>query len=252
MGRSLVNYFAVAHPSQPNYIAQIGGSTLGVTGDGVYNLPQSNLVDLMETKGVSWKTYQENYPGNCDPSAYLPATNPLYYRKHNPFISFDNIRTNAVRCAKIVNSAQLDIDLANAAFPQYSYYTPNINNDAHNTNITYAGLWLDNFLSLRLSKFPANTFVVVTWDEDDYTEANQVLTFFLDPTGSLFKQGSVDNTLYNHYSLLATIEQNWGQLFVDNNLPYVLIVLFSFGQSRSLRLKCYHFYLELDQARGVN
>jgi len=51
---------------------------------------------------------------------------------------------------------------------------------------------------------------VVTWDEDDYTEENKVLTFFLDaPRGSIFKSGSTDNTKYSHYSLLATVEDNW-------------------------------------------
>ena len=37
----------------------------------------------------------------------------------------------------------------------------------------------------------------------------QVLTFLLDPNGNIFKAGTVDKTLYNHYSLLKTVEDNW-------------------------------------------
>ncbi len=49
-------------------------------------------------------------PGNCDASTSVGT----YYRKHNPLISFDSVRNNATRCAKIVNSDQLDKDLAGA------------------------------------------------------------------------------------------------------------------------------------------
>jgi hypothetical protein len=37
----------------------------------------------------------------------------------------------------------------------------------------------------------------------------QVLTFLLDPHGSIFKPGTVDKTKYDHYSMLKTIEDNW-------------------------------------------
>ncbi len=59
-GINLSNYFGVAHPSQPNYVAAIAGLPL-VDGDKCpSNLPQTNLVDLLEAKGVSWKAYMEN------------------------------------------------------------------------------------------------------------------------------------------------------------------------------------------------
>jgi acid phosphatase len=51
---------------------------------------------------------------------------------------------------------------------------------------------------------------VLSWDEDDYTEKNQILVSLLDPQGTIFAAGSQDNRPYNHYSLLATIERNWG------------------------------------------
>jgi hypothetical protein len=204
-GRSCLNYFAIAHPSQPNYIAQAAGDTCGVTDDAVHSLSQTCLADLMEPAGLSWKLYQEDYPGNCDNRATIGR----YARKHNPFISFETVRKNATRCAKIVNSDELDADLAAGSLPQFSYYTPNMDNDGHDTSVKYAGNWLDGFLTQRSGLFPTNTLIVVSWDEDDYTEENQIFVFFLDPQATLFAPGSDDHTLYNHYSLLASIEQNW-------------------------------------------
>jgi phospholipase C len=152
---------------------------MGISDDDVHHIPatEKNLADLLDDNHVSWKLYQEDYPGNCDDDAVIGR----YARKHNQFISFDDVRLNATKCSKIVNSDQLDTDLAKNALPQYSYFTPNMDNDAHDTNITYAGKWLDQFFTNRLSKFPDSTLIVVTWDEDDYSEQNKVLTFMLDP-----------------------------------------------------------------------
>jgi len=47
---------------------------------------------------------------------------------------------------------------------------------------------------------------VITWDEDDYTEENQIFTAIW---GSMIKPNTTDSTEYNHYSLLKTVEENW-------------------------------------------
>ena len=86
------------------------------------------------------------------------------------------------------------------------YFTPDINNDAHNTDITYAGFWLDEFLSPRLDKIPQGTIILVTWDEDNYLEWNHVFALLLGPE---ITPGSHDDTEYNHYSITRTIEDNW-------------------------------------------
>jgi len=201
-GALLTNYYAVTHPSQPNYLAQIGGDFFGHNTDKNVNVSASNLVDLMEAKGISWKTYQEDFPGDCNPKAFIGN----YARKHNPFMSFDNIRNNPARCAKIVNSKELDADLAAGTLPQYSYYTPNLLDDGHNTGLGFAGQALDKFLAPRLAKFPNNTLIVVTWDEDDYLSFNHIYTALI---GDMVTPGTQDGTSYNHYSLLRTIEDNF-------------------------------------------
>lgn len=62
--RLLTNYKGVSHPSQGNYIAMITGG-VDILFDGNVDVDKKNVVDLLEQAGVSWKAYQENYPGNC-------------------------------------------------------------------------------------------------------------------------------------------------------------------------------------------
>jgi len=60
----LTDYYAVTHPSQPNYVSQLGGNYFTCTSDANCNLNKPNLVDLFDPKGVTWKAYEENYtPG---------------------------------------------------------------------------------------------------------------------------------------------------------------------------------------------
>jgi hypothetical protein len=76
----------------------------------------------LEKKDISWKSYQEDYPGGCNKEMDIG----LYARKHNPFMSFTNISKDKKRCAKIVNSKQLDKDIARNSVPQFVFYTPNV------------------------------------------------------------------------------------------------------------------------------
>jgi hypothetical protein len=63
-GKLLTNYLAITHPSQPNYVAAVGGSTHGITSDSFKRISSSSktIVDLLEAKGVSWSLYQEDMP----------------------------------------------------------------------------------------------------------------------------------------------------------------------------------------------
>jgi len=202
LGRIFTDYYAITHPSQPNYWCQVSGDYYAWTFDTNHDLPYTNLVDLFDIRPITWKSYNENFPGPC----FAGASQGKYYRKHNPFISFNNIRSNATRCANIVDSTVFDTDLTSGTLPQYMYFTPNIDNDAHDTSIAFGGKWLDAFFTPRLSKFPARTLFVVTWDEDDFTEGNQIDTFIF---GINVTKGSSDRNPYNHYSLLRTVEDNW-------------------------------------------
>ncbi|KAF9130809.1 hypothetical protein BGW39_002654 [Mortierella sp. 14UC] len=74
---TLTNYHALTHPSQPNYIASIAGDYYGLNNDLDSTIPAnySTIVDLLEPKGLTWKTYQEDMPSVYD---YLIQDNLVY------------------------------------------------------------------------------------------------------------------------------------------------------------------------------
>ncbi|TLZ88362.1 MAG: hypothetical protein E6K00_03505, partial [Methanobacteriota archaeon] len=56
---------SITNPSQPNYIAVIGGSTFGVSGDGNHpNLNHPTIVDVIENSGHTWKAFAESAGGS--------------------------------------------------------------------------------------------------------------------------------------------------------------------------------------------
>ncbi|KAF9413976.1 hypothetical protein BGZ76_004946 [Entomortierella beljakovae] len=209
-GILLDNYYSVTHPSEPNYVAVTGGDYFGMADDALYHIPSNitTIVDLLEEKSLTWKAYQQDAPTPCFTDFQF---NGLYFRKHNPFIIYDSIANNATRCNNVVPATQLDDDIAAGNLPNYSFYTPNMINDGHNTTVANASKWLDTFLPPLLNnmKFLDNTLVVLTFDEaDTYPIANKVWTMLLgDVVNSL--KNTTDSTFYTHYSLLSTIESNW-------------------------------------------
>lgn len=85
-------------------------------------------------------------------------------------MSFLNIQNNTERCRNIVNAEQnfaKDVAMG-AAAPQYMYYVPNLNNDAHDTNVTYAVTDLQMIVDIMLGnkEFMKNTLITITFDEN--------------------------------------------------------------------------------------
>jgi acid phosphatase len=208
-GQLLTNYWAITHPSQPNYVAMIFGDTMSITNSDVTDIPGRNLVDQLEENGFTWKTYQEDYPGNCYTPKYESDLH-LYGRKHNPFISADTVRTDPERCARIVPANVLTDDLAAGTLPDFSFYAPNALHNSHNTDIPTAAAWLSAFLEPKLKDptFMDRMLVVIVWDEGGGVapEPSQVSAILL---GNSVRPGSVDARRYDHYSLLRTIQQQW-------------------------------------------
>ncbi len=215
------NYHAVGHPSYPNYLALISGSTLGFTSDTQGDpLDGPTIADQLEARGLTWKQYAEDYPGNCfrgntaggmylNSFAHGIIGHP-YARKHVPFLSFASIQNNPKRCARVVDGDQFMRDARGDSLPNYSFYTPNMRHDGHDTPIDTAANWLRGFLG-RLQALPAmhdSTLVVVTFDEGippEYSE-NTVLTVML---ADSIAPGEYKQRV-THYGLLRSIENNFG------------------------------------------
>lgn len=204
-GALLTNYGALTHPSQPNYIGLVSGSTEGVPGNSSVTLSRSHIGALIEQKGKSWKSYVEGYPGGCNKKSKIGR----YVRKHSPFISFKDVQKNPERCARIVNSSELDKDFQKGQLPDFSFYVPDLDNDGHDTGIEFA----DRYMAKRFQpflddkRFTDEVLFVVTFDEGRYFSSNQVYTILVGPK---VKPGITSKTRYTHYSLLRTIEEALG------------------------------------------
>jgi hypothetical protein len=207
-GAHLASFDAVAHPSQPNYIAMISGSTHGVSTDRNVNLDGRHLGDLLEEKDYDWRAYAEGYPGNC----FLGAKHGDYVRKHVPFLSFRNVQRDSARCAKVVEASRFYADAAAGTLPEFSLYIPDLRNDGHDTTAAFADRWLRSRFEKLLAdpSFMEGTLFVLTFDENDdafdFGRRNQILTTLYGP---MVRGGSVNRDLLTHYSLLKLAEDNW-------------------------------------------
>lgn len=204
MGASLTNMTALVHPSQGNYISMISGDTFGIRNDNNIDLTSTHIGDLLEAKGLTWKVYAEDYPGNC----FLGASQGRYVRKHVPFLSFKNVSTNPARCKNIVSANRLDQDITAHELPNYSLFIPNMQNDGHNTGVAFADKWLSKRFGplLKDPKFMDGMLVVITFDESDSAASNKIYTAVF---GDSVISESTSKKAYTHYSILKTIENNW-------------------------------------------
>ncbi len=257
------NYFGVTHPSEPNYIANLGGSYFGIQDDNQFyctpalattdlncagttvnhTVTDKSLADQLTAAGKSWKGYFENLPyvspgkvvttgpGANGPYSYKwPSnTDALYASKHNPFINFAGTQG---ALSQMVPDNQLGADLLSGHLPNYSLVVPDQCHDMHGTGgcadtsgLIQAG---DQYVASTVKEVmssPAwrqgNNAIVVTWDENDYSDQGQPGTGCCgaNPGGGhvvtivITNQRShhvVDNTAYNHYSLLRTFEAAFG------------------------------------------
>jgi len=218
----LTQYYAVTHPSLPNYIALLGGDTFGINSDCsdcFINAP--SLPDLIEASGRTWKTYQEDMPQAC----FLGST-LVYAQKHNPFVYFDEIRTNPERCKRnVVPLTDLDTDINTGTLPNYIFITPNICNDAHDCPLDVTDRWLENLLARLVPALDSTAqpyLIVLTFDEGQGDHSccglpekagGRVLAVLLSPA---VKNGFQDGTSYTHYSLLKTIAESWGLAYLGH------------------------------------
>jgi phospholipase C len=228
----LTQFYAVTHPSLPNYIAMIGGDTFGITSNCqncFVNAP--SLPDLIEASGRTWKTYQEDLPEPC----FIGNTKD-YAQKHNPFIYFDPIRLNVARCqSSVVPLTALQTDIAASTLPNFIYITPNLCNSAHDCSLDVTDKWLNNILTElvpALDQQSSNYLIVLTWDEGQGNHSccglppeagGRIAVVLVSPE---VKRQFQDPTPYTHYSLLKTIAKAWGLPYLghaaEDNHPLIL------------------------------
>jgi acid phosphatase len=191
------NYTAVAHPSVPNYLALTSGQTWGVTDDSYHVLPKQDIGDELTNGGVSWRGYMEGLTGGGCLDSPLP-----YDPGHNPFAFYGGGCPD-----NVVPLTSLASDL-NGNTPFFSWISPDMCHDEHSCDVSVGDDWLRQTVGMiRQSKAWTNNGVLfITWDEDEGSADNRVLTLVVTP-----HQGHrVSNQPYTHYSLLASVEDLLG------------------------------------------
>ncbi|KAK3387563.1 phosphoesterase family-domain-containing protein [Podospora didyma] len=217
-GILLTRYYGHTHPSQPNYLAAIAGDYFGLNHDDFVRVPEnvSTVIDLLDTKKISWAGYFEDMPG---PGYMADASDDAtgngvwsYVRKHNPFVSYDSITMHGERLLNLQSFGAFHRAFVAKKVPQFCFMSPNMLNDGHNTTLEFAADWSHKFLQPLLADgaFDERTLIMLTYDESEtYSKPNQIVTLLLGSAVPSALKGTYDATFYTHYSILSTLENNW-------------------------------------------
>lgn len=176
------NWYAVAHPSLPNYLELTGGSTFGVTDDkppSQHRLHGTSVFGQLTAHGRSAVTYAQRVPAPC-----YQENAGRYAVRHNPAAYFVDSRERAA-CLKdnvplgSLTRGGLHAAVTQGRLPTYALLIPDVCNDGHDCSLAHADHWLDawmRFIESGPDFRRGRVAVVVTFDEDDHSAGNHVLT----------------------------------------------------------------------------
>jgi len=169
-----------------------------------------------------------------------------YATRHNPFVYFHSIIDDRASCERhVVGLAGLRGDLRTArSTPRYSFIVPDLCNDGHDTpcpsgepgGMVQANRFLHKWVPLirRSAAYRRDGLLVITFDESEAEDdaaaccgeqpglntpapgihgpgGGRVGAVLLSPC---IRPGTVDETPYNHYSLLRSVESIFGLPFL--------------------------------------
>jgi hypothetical protein len=238
-------YYAITHPSGPNYVAPLAGSTFTVNSDDPYwlfGVNQPSLVSQLDSAGLSWRGYYQGMPypgyrGYCYPVRCLgvPDSDTLYIAKHNGIVYFHSVNGNASELDKMRPLGDLSRTLNSGNVPNFNYIMPDECHDMHGAppvcvDSGNPGDVDDNWLVSTADAFVAQTVHEITHAQV-WRHGNNAIVINFDEGGdnagccgtnpgggralaivvtNRSANSVADSTPYNHYSLLATFERAFG------------------------------------------
>lgn len=218
------HYTAIAHPSEPNYLALTGGSTFGYTSDGncCYMISSPNVVDRLESAGLTWQAFAEDSSGSGTCSFMPPRSGD-----HFPFIDFSDMNT-ASRCSHfLTTSSPTDSEflaaLNSASPPDYVWLTPNDSDNCHDTTVSFCDAYLATLVPLILSSTMFTNqrsalFIVFDEGNDSCSTGNSSGDcVYAAIAGPVAKNAFTSSNSYSHYSYLHTVEANWNLATLTSN-----------------------------------
>ena len=171
-GALFTSSYAVAHPSQPNYLALFSGSTQGITNDACpHTFSGSNLAHQVLVAKKTFRAYSEGLPS----AGSEVCVSGKYVRKHAPWTDFSDLPS-------AVNQPLTSFPTNYANLPTVSFVIPSLLNDMHDGTIQQADSWLQAKLLAYVHWAKTNnSMLIVTWDEDDASSSNRIPTIFVGP-----------------------------------------------------------------------
>src|SRR5438445_89620 len=191
----------ITNPTQPNYIAIMGASTFGVSGDGNHpNLNHPTLVDLIETSGHTWNAIAEGSGSGC-------SINPNRGEDHFPFLSYTTITGNPARCANLHSGSSADVLAALNVGTSFIWFTPNDGHNMHDNSVASGDAWIQSWVPGLLTAMAGKKAALILMFDEAYTSPPYIYMAFSGPATKLAYKSTAS---YSHYSLAKRLEDVWG------------------------------------------
>jgi hypothetical protein len=229
------NYHNITHHSLPEYLAATTGASLvqlepyvsDCTPSPACEWSADNIFNQVNQKNLKWRDYAESMPTPCGQSNsgdYAPRHNPAVYDT-----DLANCTANDIPLGTTSNSPLLKDFSSSSKAPAFAWVTPNLCHDMHgsapgcSSNLILAAdkwlkLWLPKIISTPVYR-AGHTAIFITWDEGSggtkgedcaahaSDQSCHVVAMVVAPS---VKPGKRVSTLFNHYSLLGSVEQLLG------------------------------------------
>jgi hypothetical protein len=155
--------YATSHPSLPNYLELIAGSTFGIASDcTACSVEDQTLADQLTQAGIGWRAYMEGIDSPCP----TQAAGNGYAKKHDPFVYFRHIAQTPSLCENVVPLSLLGGDLNKGSTP-FMWITPNLCHDGHDCSTAVMDSWVDQTMRTVMASpwYAAGGTVLLTFDE---------------------------------------------------------------------------------------
>ncbi len=236
VGGRLTNYWSLAHPSLPNYVAMMGAwPPLPVSDDPHIRIQGDSFPEEMVRHGHSVGSYMQGLPGDGFGGSKAPLLFVRYVLKHDPFLLFSRLRKSPVR-RTVVPLSRLREDLARGDVPAFALVVPDLCNDMHGAftchfhnrhELVRAG---DRFLARWIPAIEdsslyhnGHVWIFVLWDESGYSGKQGDINALKPDMLRIHGGGRVpflwidsrdptpwrSHCFSNHYSLLETLTRNF-------------------------------------------
>jgi phosphatidylinositol-3-phosphatase len=203
--------YGVTHPSLPNYIALISGSTRGIRSDCTdCSAPGPNLAGQLEAHHRTWAAYLQGLPRPCA----RPASAGRYAKKHDPFAYDPAIAAEPIRCRRRKPLARLGSDIRRDDLADFAFIAPDLCQDTHDCPVRTGDRFLSRLVPGLLPALGPHGFLIITYDEGASqggccggSHGGRIATVVIGPD---VERGSTTSRPLDHYGVLATVEDAFG------------------------------------------